>query len=117
MPKRILIHGADPILLDTRRRILSSKGFAVETVLNGAILAKLIQTKRPDLLVVCSSLAVDLQERDIRAANALRPRVKCLVVDPGFDTHPKLVQADTVLHGFDGPERFVTEVGKLISAP
>ena len=116
MSKRILIHGADPILLETRRRILSLNGFVVETVLNGSVLADLMQTKRPDLLVVCSSLPSESQQRDVRAANALRPKVKCLVVDPRTHTGSELIDADAVIPALDGPARFVTEVERLVSS-
>ncbi|MBB5060544.1 DNA-binding NtrC family response regulator [Granulicella aggregans] len=115
MSKRILIHGADPILLETRSRILSLNGFAVETVLNVSILADLIQSRRPDLLVVCFSLPSDSQQRDVRAANALRPKVKCLVVDPRIHNGTEIIEADAVFHAFDGPAMFITEVEKLVS--
>ncbi|MBB5060473.1 DNA-binding NarL/FixJ family response regulator [Granulicella aggregans] len=110
MAKQILIHGADPVLLETRRQILSLNGFVVETVLDGSIPADLMQTKRPDLLVVCSSLPPDSQQRDIRASNALHPKIKCLVVAPRLDTSSEMLDADAVFHAFDGPERFVIQV-------
>jgi len=113
MGKRVLIHGADPTLLDTRHRLLSRSGFAVESVLNGSILAELIQMKRPDLLVICSSLTVDSQQRDIRAAYALRPKVKCLVIQPSLHSG-QISDADNVFFAFDGPERFVAEVSKML---
>ncbi|MBB5058104.1 DNA-binding response OmpR family regulator [Granulicella aggregans] len=116
MSKRVLIHGADPTLLETRRRILSLDGIAAETVLNGSIMVDLIRAKRPDLLIVCSSLPLDLQQRDVRAASAVRPKVRCLVLAPHRHTGSEISDADTVVHPFDGPERFVSEVRKLLSS-
>jgi DNA-binding NtrC family response regulator len=115
MPKRVLIHGGDPTLLDTRRQILSLHGFNVETVLNGSVLVNLIHSKRPDLLIVCSSLPPDLQERDVRAALAVQPKVKCLVIHPGTPDDALVNEADQLFFPFDGPERFVSQVCNLLT--
>jgi len=114
MSKRVLIHGADPTLLETRRQVLSLHGLVVDTVLNGSILVDLIQTKRPDLLVVCSSLPPELQQRDVRAALAVRPEVKCFVVSHRSQNDSGTNDACQEFYGLDGPERFVTAVQKML---
>ena len=116
MSKRILIHGADPTLLETRRLVLARAGFAVETVSDKSNLTGLLQALRPDLLVVCSSLSLDSQQADVRAAHAIRPRLRCVVVSPLPLNASEIGDADVVFHPFEGAASFIVEVQRLLSA-
>jgi DNA-binding NtrC family response regulator len=115
MHKQVLIHGGDETLLETRRQILLKDGLIVETVLNGSNLSGLIEANRPDLLVVCSSVAPELQQRDVHIAHAAQPQVKCVVIDAHLDRGANITDADAVIGAFDGPGRFVSEVRKLLA--
>lgn len=115
MYKKVLIHGGDVTLLETRRQILLKGGLDVDTILNRSVLVDQIAASKPDLLVLCSSLPSDVKQHDLEVAHSTRPQLKCLVVDA--PTHPESTGTaqDTIFPAFDGPERFLKTVFELLA--
>ena len=58
----IVIYGHDPLLLETRRLILTKSGFAPLSVADHAIAHEMIRHRDIDLLILCSSLPAEEKE-------------------------------------------------------
>ena len=74
-PRKILIYGLDPVLLDTRRRILERVGFEVQVALGRDEFQGCTTEAGYDLLIICHTIPESEQRQLSLAEDPKRPHV------------------------------------------
>ena len=96
---RILSIGEDPILLYSRRLILETAGYSVESARGDPSAIEQTLSRTFDLILLCHSIAEDVVDHIVEASTRIAPQIPLLQISP-FDnpfknpTHPALVSAD-----------------------
>lgn len=76
----VLIYGHDPLILQTRRRILERAGHTVWTAEVLDEVESIITTNEVAVLIVCQTLSDEEGEAAITLAHQIRPEMKTLVM-------------------------------------
>jgi hypothetical protein len=81
MTKRIVIYGKDPVLLRTRQAILSKAGLVSTITSDIADVIDFLKTDDPVLLIVCSSVQLDLRRALMNAVDQVtKPNLRKLIL-------------------------------------
>jgi hypothetical protein len=96
---RILSIGDDSILLYSRRLILETAGYTVESVRGDLATIEQILLRRFDLVLLCHSITEDVIRHIVEASTRIAPQTPVLQISPldnpfGNKAHPTLVPAD-----------------------
>ena len=96
---RILSIGDDSILLYSRRLILETAGYSVESARADVATIDRIQLRRFDVVLLCHSIADEVVSHIVEAAGRIAPRTPLLQISPldnpfGNKAHPALISAD-----------------------
>ena len=105
----ILICGNDTTLLDTRRWVLETARFRVETKSALSSILAALEQKSPDLIVLCHTLTPDERSAILAAAAAIQPPVKTL----SFNTTRQAVPGETI-DSFAGAGGLIAAVKRLV---
>jgi len=90
--ENILIYGLDPVLLDTRRKILEHAGFEVEITDDSEDFQGRTARVNYDLLIVCHTVPKIEQQQIASMENSQRPHVLQMPILLMPDTFLKQVQ-------------------------
>ncbi len=98
-PARILSIGDDSTLLYSRRLILETAGYFVESARGDVAAVEQILLRRFDLVLLCHSIAEDVVNYIVEASTRIAPQTPLLQISPldnpfGNKAHPTLVSAD-----------------------
>ena len=96
---RILSIGDDSILLYSRRLILETEGYSVESARGDVVTVEQLLLRRFDLVLLCHSIAEDVVSHIVEAATRIAPQTPLLQISPLDNpfrnkAHPALVSAD-----------------------
>lgn len=96
---RILSIGDDSILLYSRRLILETAGYSVESATAEISTIEQILLRGVDLVLLCHSIGEDMVSRIVEASTRISPQTPLLQISPldnpfGKKAHPTLVSAD-----------------------
>ena len=112
MATTILIYGVDPLLLETRRLLLSRQAFDVVVTHDAQQFETKLRELEPSVSVYCSSLDQQELERVVPLAERLRPSMKNLVVET-LSYNANSARADMRVDGLRGPQAFLAAVEDL----
>jgi len=112
MSTTVLIYGVDPLLLETRRLLLTRQGFGVVLTRTLGEVETSIRELEPSVAIFCSSLTHEEKEEAITLSQRLRPEMKKLVVE-GVTGLRVSAQADSIVDGLYGPIVFIDAVRVL----
>jgi hypothetical protein len=115
MTKTILIYGHEGTLVGTRRQVLASHSILSATTTDRSQVERFLCRISTDLLVLCSSLGADEQEKVAQFAHTHAPGSKCLVILKPGGRIPQLYPDNMQFEALLGPEKFVQEVERLLS--
>jgi hypothetical protein len=111
----IVIYGKDPILVETRQRILDRAGFTSKAMEEISEVVAALKRKDSALLILCSSLSEEERELALFAVDKLqKPGLKTLILSKKGEmiSHPNPAQ---VLQTPLAPETFVSLVRDEVS--
>lgn len=96
---RILSIGNDTILLYSRRLVLETAGYSVESARGVLPAIEQILQRRFDLILLCHSIAEEVVGRIVEASTRIAPQTPLLQISPldnpfTKQAHPALVSAD-----------------------
>jgi hypothetical protein len=111
MRAKVLIVGNDPILTETRVKLLSDWQPSASTSTDAFGSIRLIV---PDLLIVCQTITDEKAKELIEGARALNPRVLVLAVCPCHEKRD--LDAELFEVQLDDPGAFRTAVADLLQA-
>ena len=112
----VLIYGHDPLLLQTRRRILEQAGYTAWAAEVLDEVESIITTNAVGLLIVCQTLSDEEGEAAITLAHQIRPEMKTLVMSL---TRQRLLKTpqETPFNVSTGPRNLLDTVQKLMGKP
>ena len=112
----VLIYGHDPLLLQTRRRILEQAGYTAWAAEVLDEVESIITTNAVELLIVCQTLSDEEGEAAITLAHQIRPEMKTLVMSL---TRQRLLKTahETPFNVSTGPRNLLDTVQKLMGKP
>jgi hypothetical protein len=98
---RILSIGEDSILLYSRRLVLETSGYTVESARGDLATIEQLLLRRFDLILLCHSIAEDVIGRIVDASKRMAPQTPLLQISPldspfANKAQPTLVSADPV---------------------
>jgi len=98
---RILSIGDDPILLYSRRLILETAGYSVESAKGNIATIEKELLRKFDLILLCHSITDEVVHRIVEASTRIAPQTPLLQISPldnpfRNQAHPALVSADPV---------------------
>ncbi len=112
-PKKILIYGRDPMLLETRQRILEHEGYSVLTADPPSRGIEVMASSKIDLLILCHSLSTDECHGILSVLQDRQPQAKSLsLVAARSGCRDQLLSE--VLDAMQGPAKLVSTVTKLV---
>jgi hypothetical protein len=109
----ILLYGRDAHLLETRKWVLQSLGYRVQTMHRLADIHQIPQTPPVALLVLCHTLSAKECADAIDRATALWPQLKKLALLRDTSRRPSDVLGQ-VQQTLDGPAPLLRMVGELV---
>jgi hypothetical protein len=109
----ILVYGNDEVLVMTRCFILGKAGYEVFTAHTFGNAMRVLMTHQIDLCILCQTLTDKERCGILETAHALRPEVKCAVLD--FEGREAPIEGANLIRGLLGPSTLVTAVGKLLT--
>ncbi len=112
----VLIYGHDPLLLQTRRRILEQAGYTAWAAEVLDEVDSIITTNAVGLLIVCQTLSDEEGEAAITLAHQIRPEMKMLVMSLTRQRLLKTAQ-ETPFNVSTGPRNLLDTVQKLMGKP
>jgi len=98
---RILSIGDDPILLYSRRLILETAGYSVESAKGNIATIEKELLRKFDLILLCHSITDEVVHRIVETSTRIAPQTPLLQISPldnpfRNQAHPALVSADPV---------------------
>jgi CheY-like chemotaxis protein len=115
IPLIILCVDDDPIVLATRRMVLSSAGYHVLTAVSGAGADRLLRRKHVDLLITDHYLPGMTGAELTAVAKTRNPKLPVVVLTGSVDTPAGCERADLVVTKGTPPEEFLATIAKLIA--
>ena len=79
----ILVYGNDEILVTTRSLILGNAGYEVFTAQTFGSAMLVLMHHQIEIVVLCQTLKDEERRGILETAHALRPEIKCVVLDCG----------------------------------
>ena len=110
----ILMYGVDRSLLLTRRLLLEGTGARVFTTTQFEDEIELMASQKPDVLILCQSLAMDQCQTALIMARELRPEMKTMVLVSEKTSHGLEVHNGVAVDYSGGLDALLTAVGKMI---
>jgi DNA-binding response OmpR family regulator len=109
MPSSIVIFGYDKHLLNSRRWVLESEGYAVKTTSDLMEAGQILSTEPIDLLILCQTLSAEDYASAMALARSVQPAIGILVMDPDA---MKRIATDgvTLFTDFPSPKSFLDAV-------
>ena len=111
--RTVLIYGHDPLLLQTRRRILEQAGYTAWAAEVLDEVESIITTNAVGLLIVCQTLSDEEGEAAITLAHQIRAEMKTLVMSLTRQRLLKTAQ-ETPFNVSTGPRNLLDTVQKLM---
>jgi hypothetical protein len=110
----ILIFGEDEPLVMTRSHILGKAGYEVFTAQTFGNAMLMLMNHQIDLCVLCQTLTDEERRGILETARALRPEIKCVVLD--FGEGENAMEGVDLIQGLVGPSTLLSTVGQLLTA-
>ena len=111
---RVLIHGREPVLLETRKWILERAGYRVSAVADLAAAEAILATEGSDLYILCHTLSAELRERALTIAHEQRPEMRNLILSQG-DLAETVAEPDSVFYVFEGPGAMIAAANRTLA--
>ena len=113
MATEVIIYGVDPLLLETRRLLLSRHGFHAVVAQDPRQFESKLRELEPSLVVYCSSLAIEDLGLAIPLAQRLKPSIMKNLMIETLPYHADTARADMRVNGLQGPQAFLDAVEGL----
>ncbi len=104
----VLVYGRDPVLLETRAKVIQTRGFRTCEATSDAELMERLKLARCNVLVLCHTLPEDEAVRAFRLAKQEIPRIKIIAM-----AHYSAA-FDVILGGFTKPNELLAALSRVI---